>query len=186
MIASTSCARRSTMAGFSLLELVLVVALVGILGAVAATRLFPYVAQAESVAVMRLEGQLRNALMMEAATRIARGQVVRLGELAETNPMRFMLEPPGNYLGELRAPTLELLPRRSWHFDTDSRRLVYRAGRALETVTGSAAISEYRVSLRFEDRDGDDRFTPDSDEFHGVRLEKHAVSQFETQATNSS
>ena len=174
---ATTTARRSAANGFSLLELVLVIALIGVLIAVAANRLLPYVSQAEKVAVMRLEGQLRNVLLMEAALLIARGQSARLAGLDQANPMSFLLEPPQTYLGELRAPTRALLPRRSWHFDTSSRLLVYRAGRGFEGADRAAVIQEYSVSLRFDDRDGNALFTPGTDEFHGVRLEKVNASQ---------
>ncbi|MGB5624359.1 MAG: type II secretion system protein, partial [Woeseiaceae bacterium] len=64
---------RKLMAGFSLLELIVVIALISTLIAVAVTRLLPYIDEAERVAVLRVEGQLRSSLMMEAAQRIVRG-----------------------------------------------------------------------------------------------------------------
>lgn len=157
-------------AGFSFLELVVVVALIGTLIAVAASKLVPYAAQAERVALARLEGQLRNVLVNEAALRIARGEAAQLAALDGANPMALVLEPPGTYLGEINAPTPAYLPVRSWHFDTASRRLVYRAGRGFEASAGGPAILEYVTRLVYEDRDGDGRYTHGADAFHGVRL----------------
>ncbi|MEM9058757.1 MAG: prepilin-type cleavage/methylation domain-containing protein, partial [Pseudomonadota bacterium] len=118
--------RRVRYAGLTYLEVVLVVALVGLLIAVAASRLLPYVAEAERIAVLRMEGQLKSALLLEAAQTIARGDGARLSELDGANPMALLLEPPPNYLGELHAPAADELPARSWHFDTARDRLVYR------------------------------------------------------------
>lgn len=128
--------------GFGYLEFVIVIAMIAALMAIAVNRLFPYFAAAERVAVLRIEGQLRNVLVMEAALRIVRGEAGRLIELDRANPMALVLTPPHNYLGELKSPALESLPPRSWHFDSQSRRLVYRAGRGFDT-----AVHEYAVRL---------------------------------------
>lgn len=160
--------------GFSLVELVVVVALIGILIAVATSRLVPYIAQAERVAVVRIEGQLRNVLMMEAALMIARGRSAQIVDLDRTNPMALVLEPPRTYLGELNSPTLDLLPPRSWYFDKSRQRLVYRAGRGFEGSDGAPVLHEYSVTIEFGDSDGDRRFTAGTDEFFGVRLTRAA------------
>ena len=89
--------------GFSLFEFVVVICLIGILLAVAITRLLPYLDEAERVAVLTLEGQIRNTLVMAAAQRIARGQSASISALNGSNPMDLMLEVPGNYVGELDA-----------------------------------------------------------------------------------
>lgn len=163
-----------TSAGFSFLELVTVIAVIATLIAVAASRLFPYVAEAERVAVMRLEGQLRNVLVMEAALYIARGDGALLGQLDFANPMALVLEPPGTYLGELNAPTHALLPVRSWHFDTSVRRLLYRAGRGFETPETGPVMYQYAVRVEYVDRNGDARYSPGIDDFQGVRLRRLA------------
>ncbi len=156
--------------GFTLFELVVVVILVGTLVAVASSRLIPYVAQAERVAVARIEGQLRGVLGLEAATLIARGESARLMDLDGVNPMSLVLEAPSTYLGELNAPTRQLLPPRSWHFDTQRRRLVYRAGRGFEGSRSQPVFHEYVVRVVYRDADRDGHFSAAADEFRGVRL----------------
>lgn len=165
-----ACSLSNAHRGFSYLELVIVIALIATLIAVAAHRLVPYAAEAERVALQRLESQLRNVLVLEAAQLIARGQSNRLGELDFVNPLALVLEPPGTYLGELNAPTHALLPIRSWHFDTSTRRLVYRAGRGFEATDGAPVIYQYVTRVTYADRDNDERYSIGIDEFQGVRL----------------
>ncbi|MCP4300164.1 MAG: type II secretion system protein, partial [Gammaproteobacteria bacterium] len=71
----------SVLYGFSLLELIVVIALISTLIGVAVTRLLPYIDEAERVAVLRVEGQLRSSITMEAAKRIVRGQSASLSDL---------------------------------------------------------------------------------------------------------
>ncbi len=53
--------------GFSFLELVTVIAIIGILLAVAISRLLPYIDEAERIGVLTLESQIRSMLMLAAA-----------------------------------------------------------------------------------------------------------------------
>ncbi|MEL7448924.1 MAG: hypothetical protein AAFN78_06925 [Pseudomonadota bacterium] len=156
--------------GLSYLEVVLVVVLIGSLIAVAAARLLPYVDHAERIAVLRLEGQLRSVLLLEAAKRISNGESESLTELHSSNPMALLLQPPANYLGELTAPVPHELPERTWHFDTERRQLVYRAGSGFRFEGADPVIHDYRVELAFEDVDQDAAFVAGTDEFLGLRL----------------
>ncbi len=156
--------------GLSYLEVVLVVVLIGSLIAVAASRLLPYVDHAERIAVLRLEGQLRSVLLLEAAKRISNGESATLTELHSSNPMALLLEPPPNYLGELAGPVPHELPERTWHFDTERRQLVYRAGSGFPFDGDAPVIHDYTVVLAFEDVDQDAAFAAGTDDFQGLRL----------------
>ncbi|MGI9234670.1 MAG: type II secretion system protein, partial [Woeseiaceae bacterium] len=112
---SISSPGSQAMRGFSLLELVVVIILIGTLIAVAAARLLPYIDEAERVAVLRVEGQLRSSLMMEAAKRVVRGQSASISELEGANPVKFLLEPPKNYVGERLQREIEQSPTRRWY-----------------------------------------------------------------------
>ncbi len=168
--------------GFSLLELVTVIAIISILVAVALDRLLPYMDEAERVAVIRLEGQLRSTLMMEAAERIVRGQSATLTQLNDRNPVNFLLEPPKNYLGELAAPPAESAPVRHWYFDTGSRRLTYRLGEPYATGRdgGMPENPAFSVRVAFADANGDGQFQPGIDELYGVRLARVAGTEWLT------
>ena len=67
--------------GFSLLELVVVIVIIGILLAVALNRLLPYIDEAERVGVLTLESQIKSTLVTDAAKRIAGGRSASISEL---------------------------------------------------------------------------------------------------------
>ncbi len=160
--------------GFSLLELVVVIAIIGALLAIALDRLLPYIDEAERVGVVTLESQLQSALMVAAAKRIAGGRAASIVEFDRSNPLQLMLEPPDNYVGELHDPVD--VPRRSWYFDLDTRRLVYHKGRPFGLRAGSDALPdpEFEVRVAYDDRNGSGRFEPGADELWGVRLQRAA------------
>ncbi len=135
-------------AGFSLLELVVVIALISTLVAVAINRLLPYIDEAERVAVLRVEGQLRSTLMMEAAQRIVRGQSASLSELEGANPIKFLLEPPKNYVGERLQREIEQSPARRWYYEQDRHRLVYRLGEPFGLPVHDESVEDPAFEVR--------------------------------------
>jgi len=167
-------------AGFSLFELVVVIALIGILIAVAANRLLPYMDEAERVAVLRVEGQVRSSLVMEAAQRIVRGQAASISTLEGSNPFKFLLEPPKNYVGELARGDAGQAPLRHWYFDQDEHRLVYRLGQPFGLPVRDAATEDpaFAVHVAFADANGNGLFEAERDELYGVRLERIAGAEW--------
>ncbi len=163
-------------AGFSLFELTVVIVLIGVFIAVALSRLLPWLDEAERVAVLRVEGQLRSSVVMEAARRIARGEGASIVELDGANPMTLLLEPPRNYVGELAAGTQQETPARHWYFDTGSRRLVYRLGApfGLPVREKETQNPEFAVHVAYADVNGSGAFEAAGDELYGVRLERVA------------
>ena len=163
-------------AGFSLLELVVVIAIISTLVAVAINRLLPYIDEAERVAVLSVEGQLRSTLMMEAAQRIVRGQSASLSELEGANPVKFLLEPPKNYVGERLQREIEQSPTRRWYYEQDRRRLVYRLGEpfGLPVHDESAEDPAFEVRVAFADSNGNGVFEAQREELYGVRLQRVA------------
>lgn len=165
--------------GFSLLELVVVIVIIGILLAVALNRLLPYIDEAERVGVVTLESQIKSTLMTAAAKRIAGGRAASISELDGSNPMRLMLEAPENYVGELRGDELSSVPRRNWYFDLQTRRLVYRVGRRFGWSDDQFMDNpEFEVRVAFDDRNGNGRFEPGTDELYGIRLQREAGAKW--------
>lgn len=166
-------------AGFSLLELAVVIVIVGILVAVVLDRLLPLIGRAERVAFLQTQADLQSALLLEAAERITSGEPDRLAELAAGDPMRLFLTPPLNYVGPLSPGDAENVARATWYYDERDGRLAYRVGRhtRFDPLGGAPDRVEFRVAFVFEDRDGDSKFDPTRDRFGGLRLEPtHAYS----------
>ena len=109
--------------GFTDLELVIVIIIISTLISMLAVRLMPAIDEAERAAVLKIEGQLRSSLTMEAAGYVARGEFEQI-RMVGMNPMRLMMDPPENYVGE--RETVAGVPRAHWVFATETQRLVYR------------------------------------------------------------
>jgi prepilin-type N-terminal cleavage/methylation domain-containing protein len=170
--------RRHRLQGFSLLELVVVIVLVAVLSGFLLDRVLPLIGQAERVAFLQTRQQIQNALLLEAAERIVRGESASLASLVGTNPMSLLLEPPGNYLGAGSIGD-KSLPPGSWHFDADRNLLVYRPGRQarFDPLDGPADRIEMQVSFVYQDRDLDGAFDASVDAFDGLRFESvHAYA----------
>jgi prepilin-type N-terminal cleavage/methylation domain-containing protein len=158
--------------GFTLIEMAVVVAAIGILAGFALDRLLPLFGEAERIAFLQVQNDLRSALMLEAAARITSGERRALDELGAVNPMDLLLEPPANYLGALAPADPASVPGRHWYFDARTGRLVYRVGRLarFDGLGGPGNRIELAVQVVFDDRDGDGAFGGAADRFAGIRL----------------
>lgn len=144
---------RST-AGFSLLELILVIIVVMILFAVAAWRLLPLRGDAEATHVATVVGSLRSALGMAMADRVLRGELDTLPAFDNSNPIDLLLEPPDRYLGAIRRDRIGAVPRGSWYFLEDAALLGYRVRfpRYLADTPSDPVHLYWRVVMEFETR----------------------------------
>ncbi|MBT8131639.1 MAG: type II secretion system GspH family protein, partial [Gammaproteobacteria bacterium] len=159
--------------GFSLLELIVVISLIGVLLVVAFWRLAGFVREAERVSVLTMEGEIRNVLVLEMAKRILNPGGPSILALASSNPMALMLETPINYLGELDNQEVPNVPQRHWFFNLDKQRLVYRSGVDFGYRKEQFHDVEYDIRIAYDDADGDGNFSPVNDRLLGVRLHRH-------------
>lgn len=165
--------------GHKVFELAVVVGAASIIVALFLERVPPLIARSEHTSFLHVRGQLRSALTLEAADRIAAGESVSLERLAGTNPMKLLLKIPGSYAGSFAEPRDADIGRAQWYFDDSTGRLGYRAGRFadISTSDGPAERLEFEIELVYEDRNGNGVFDTAADRLGGLRLAP--VSEFE-------
>ena len=143
--------------GFTLLEMVVVVVLIGVLLTIAIDRLIRLQALAERVAMNQVLGGLRSALTLELAQHIVQGRTADLSTLARANPTRWLVRPPGNYAGAFADPDPTRIAGGRWYFNTKDRWLVYRVAHAADfrTALPGPPRIRFKVWLVYSDNPGD-------------------------------
>lgn len=147
----TGCRRAS---GFSLLELVVVIAIISMLLAFAIVKLWPLQVEAERVAMEQVLGALRSALGIKVADYFVRSDVAGVRSLTGTNPMDRLSEVPNNYLGALNGANPDSIEGGSWYFDVPGSVLVYRV-RNQDHFRGGAgppAQARFTIQVVYEER----------------------------------
>ena len=115
---------RGDQCGASFVEFTVCIALMGIFVGVLLERSLYYQEYAEKTAMESTAQNIRTGLRYKVAYLILANRVSEIQTLADENPMDWLAEKPGNYLGELdSAPTDE--PKGQWYFDRRDRELVY-------------------------------------------------------------
>ena len=142
---------RPAAAGFTLLELAVVVAIVALLASFGAERMLRYAEQAEKGAMDQAVGAMKSALSLRFGAFYVRGQQAAIDALASENPMDWLAEKPPGYHGVLRAPDRDTLERPGWYYDASSRELVYLPARTryLAGRAGAERQIRYRVAVEF-------------------------------------
>ena len=133
-------------AGLTKLELSVVVAVIALAWIAAFDRLRDLQEMGEKTAVEMTVSNIRSGLRFEMAERIMSGREGSIGELADSNPVRWLDKLPEAYLGEFPMVPPSFPPG-SWYFDTGHKELHYRPalGRYLECeqcerVQGNATL----------------------------------------------
>jgi len=117
--------RKRSGAGFTLLELVVVICLVAIFASVALDRFLRYQEIAEKAAMEATVGAMRSAAALQASARILHGGLDSVLLLADENPIEWLATPPPGYRGALYEAGTAGIPRGSWFFDLQKKELVY-------------------------------------------------------------
>lgn len=150
----------------------MVISIISILGVAALDRLWFYQEQAEKVVMEQTASILKSALRLQMADLIARQQVRDIPRLAEQNPMDWLAEKPGNYLGELNDPAPGQIAPGSWYFDTRERMLVYAVDHGSHFVPDRQGRKRvrYRVELVGSPQIKENPEKADSIQIEGVKL----------------
>ena len=115
-------------AGFSLWELMVVIALIIVLGLAAIENLMPLMGDAERAAHASTRGALQSAIGLESTVRVLESGYSGLHAMHHANPVDWLRVPMSNYVGEIAPDAYEEIPARHWAFDSDGGILVYRVG----------------------------------------------------------
>jgi len=153
--------------GFSLLELVVVVAIISIFFVAIASRLWALQVDAERVAIEQTIGILDSAVGIKVATHIATGDIPGLRALDRSNPMNLLAKLPKNYLGEVDEAGADIEDG-NWYFDTHSHYLVYLVRNKSYFISKLEAPARARFVLQLI-YDGS-RTNPGIDRIAGLQL----------------
>jgi hypothetical protein len=120
-----------------------------LIGYLRATR--HYQEEMEEISVRLTISRIHVGMALEWARRINSGENREgIDKLAGINPVRWLEEPPYNYLGELRSPKIERLEPGRWFFDISRKELVYivNTGDRLTLKNSFERIKALRWSVR--------------------------------------
>ncbi|HZW22010.1 type II secretion system protein [Noviherbaspirillum sp.] len=137
--------------GFSLLELMIVVSLVGVLATVLLDRLRYYEEAAEKANVEYTISAIKSVLRYKLATLMLEGRMQECAALVGQNPMEWLDAKPENYAG-----TGTNFPHGNWYFDNTNRALVYapRSSHYFQTDAQGARQIRLRVAKVTQKADG--------------------------------
>lgn len=157
--------------GFTLLEMVIVIAMIGYLGTIVLDRLWKYRIYAEEASITATVGNIRSALGLEVAKLAVRGQARKIALLQNTNPLLLLAQKPHNYLGEFKNIN-SVNETGVWYFDTTGSSLNYIVSYPKNFKTNVKGIKRTRHQLKviFTDNNKNNRFDRGIDEVNGLDL----------------
>jgi general secretion pathway protein G len=140
--------QRRRPAGFSMLELALVVVVVSVLATVALGRFLYYQERAEKVAMESTLAIVKMGLQMRLAELIVTNRQAFAVQLERENPMKWLDPIPDNYAGEYVAP----IKSGNWYYAAAEHELVYLPSGTSYLDLGQSALAElrYHVVLQFD------------------------------------
>ena len=136
--------------GFTLIELIVAIAIISTLTGVLLTRVWFYQEQAEKAAMQQVAGALQSALILQYSQLVAKDQTKEVKNLIAENPIHWLMRPPKNYAGEFNGLAIELIPPGNWGFDLKSRELIYIPFRTLNFKPDKDGKKNVRFRTRLE------------------------------------
>jgi len=157
--------------GFTLLELVIVIIMIGFLGTIVLDRLWKYRIFAEEAAVTATIGNIRSGLGLEVAKLAVRGQVQKIALFENTNPLMFLAQKPNNYIGEVTTENAMTEPG-NWYYHASEKSLNYVVSYPENFYTNVSGIKRTRHQLKlvYTDNNNNGRFDKGVDDINGLDL----------------
>jgi type II secretory pathway pseudopilin PulG len=109
-----------SISGFTLVELVVIIVVLGILAAIAIPKLFSVTEEAEKAAVNSMVGSLESALGNYTAKQFVQG-----GSIAVHNPFDELSNTPSNYKGSNDPVTIANTPNGNWSWRPTGNWIMY-------------------------------------------------------------
>lgn len=162
---------KNLQAGFTLLEIVIVIALIGFLGLIVLDRSWKFRVYAEEAAVTAIIGNIRSALGLEVAVLVVRGQSGKIPTLDKSNPMDFLAQKPNNYLGAVDNPA-SITETGIWYFDNNEQTLNYIAiyKEQFESNIKGIKRTRHQIKMVYSDNNKNNRFDHGIDDISGLDL----------------
>ncbi len=151
--ANLSCAVRPSLRrskGFSLIELIIVIAVISVLISIILDRVWYYQEMAEKTAMEEIAGSIQSALTMQHGKQYVRGKQDRISSLATDNPVKLLQKPPRNYSGEFYDPSPRAVAPGNWMFDLKLRELIYVVDRSGHFVPGKDGNKWIRFNVKIQ------------------------------------
>jgi prepilin-type N-terminal cleavage/methylation domain-containing protein len=148
MAGAQALKKRANRAGFTLIEVAVVVSIVAITAGLLLDRVLFYQEQAEKAAMEHTVGIIRSALHLQVASLMAKNRTNELSGLVDKNPMEWLAETPKNYIGAYFAPNSLDLTTGSWYFDLQNRNLVYLVKGKNHFQNSEAGSNRIRFQVR--------------------------------------
>lgn len=111
--------------GFFVLKTVISVLVIGAIALPVLERLRYYQEVAEQAYVEYAISSMRSGLRLRIAAMMIEGRGQETYRLAGQNPVDWLERRPENYAGEFIRPDPDTLRPGTWHFDLETRRLIY-------------------------------------------------------------
>ena len=135
--------------GFTLVEMLVVISIVGILASMLFTRVLFYQEMAEKAAMQQVVGALQSGLILQYGHRMTLGIGSEINNISRENPLEWLSLKPENYAGEFSAITREAIGPGNWAFDLAKHELVYVPGHDEYFVPGKDGVKWIRFRVRF-------------------------------------
>jgi prepilin-type N-terminal cleavage/methylation domain-containing protein len=114
-----------TSKGFTLIELVIVISIVGVLASMLFSRVLFYQEMAEKAAMQQVVSALKSALVLEYGHRMTLSMGSAINDISTENPMDWLSQKPVNYAGAFNSIKPGTIEAGNWAFDLNTRELIY-------------------------------------------------------------